>query len=277
MGVLVMGLMGLTFNGKHCSEMGLVMRSKNRPILPSPKIITEEVMGADGSLDFSDANVDGRTKYNDRIITVNFSIIESSSAVLHARARDIARWLNCGEKLLVFDDQTMVYYLARVNNKIDLEKQIVSLQEFTVQFKCRPFMYSFINSLTENLQLGQGLQLGYGLRFDMKPATFSISENTDITVYNAGDYVKPTFKITGTADIISLTCNGKTLTYNVPLLAGKELIIDSEKYTATLNGELVNNNMTGSFFELENGNNTINVSGENLDIDLDVIFKYRYL
>ena len=46
-------LYGLTFNGRHSSEFGLVMFSRNRPILPEPKLVAEDIPGMDGEYDFS--------------------------------------------------------------------------------------------------------------------------------------------------------------------------------------------------------------------------------
>jgi predicted phage tail component-like protein len=114
------------------------MESKNRPIMPEPKIIVEEAAGTDGDYDYTDSNPEGRTKYKPLPHDIGFSLKERDMAVLRIRAHEIANWLACGEQQLIYDDETAVFYLARVINKLDLENQIVALRRFNVQWKCRP-------------------------------------------------------------------------------------------------------------------------------------------
>lgn len=270
---------GMTFNNKHSyRDFGLVMKSKNRPVLPDPKVITEEAESMNGSFDFSEANEDGKTRYKDRIITVTFSFLSKNPAVIRAKAHQIAKWLSAGEKQLRFDDETAVYYLARVNNKIDLENQIISLQEFTVQFKCRPFAISVNDSTLDPIQLGQDLQLGYGYILDMTPAVYTLTAPTTLTVYNAGDYVKPKLILNaGTFTSISFTCRGMTFSYTQPLVNGSEIVIDMEECNTTLNGVDKNENTSGDYFALENGDNEIVITGTDIDCDLTVRFNYLYL
>lgn len=269
---------GLQFGDKHSyKDFGLVMKSKDRPILPDPKVITEDLDQMDGSHDFSDTNQDERTKYKDRIITVTFSLTEKDSSVLRVKAHQIARWLNCGESRLTFDDETAVYYIARVNNKISFEKQIISLQEFTVQFKAKPYAYSVVDSTVDQLQLGMDLQLGYGYKLDMYATEYDVVGSDIITIYNAGDYVKPKIEITGTFTNLTLACNNKALTYNSALTANHTLIIDLDKYNATLDSANVNNNLSGSFFELVNGDNLLTITGTSVNIHMKLIFNYMYL
>jgi predicted phage tail component-like protein len=267
---------GITFNGKHSyNDYGLLVKSVNRPIA-EPKIIATDVDAVDGSFDFSEVNPDGRTKYKDKVITVTFMQIESI-ANAQTRAREISRWLNCGETQLIFDDEPGLFYLAKMNNKIDLETQVVALREFSVQFKCRPYAYSIIQS-NQQIQFGQGLQLGYGYRFDMTPTVYSITTDYEIlNIYNPGDYVKPVIIITGTADEIELSCNGKTLSFNSALGSGETLTLDCSKYQSTVSNLNANNAISGNYFEFKNGNNTLYVSGTNLDINIQIVFRYTYL
>ncbi|NLD49342.1 MAG: phage tail family protein [Clostridiaceae bacterium] len=267
---------GLKFNNKHSyNDYGLLIKSINRPI-SEPKLITEEIESADSAFDFSEINSDKRIKYKDKIITVTFAIKERNSANLRVKAREISRWLNCGEKQLTFDDESGMYYFAKLNNKIDLETQITVLQQFTVQFKCRPYAYSTVQS-NEQIQFGQGLQFGYNFMFDMTPTVFNINTPSTISLYNSGDYVKPVIIITGTASTIKLSCGGKTLSYNSVLTTGQTLAIDCAKYRATVNSSNANNAISGNYFEFENGSNILTVSGTNLNINLTIVFRYTYL
>lgn len=274
-----MAVFGLTFNGKHSyTDFGLIMRSKNRPLFPEPKIIVEEAQSIHGSFDFSEANADGKTKYKDRIITVDFGFIERDPSVIRAKAHQIASWLNCGEKVLKFDDEYPVYYYARVNNRIDFENQLIQTQEFTVQFKCRPFTISVNDSTLEQMEFGQNIAFGYGYKLDMQPQIYTLTGPTTLNIYNAGEYVKPQLILnTGTFTNITFTCNGKTLSYGVPLTSGKELIIDCNEANITLDDVDANENANGDFFGLENGQNELTITGSNINCKCTIKYNFLYL
>lgn len=267
---------GLKFNGKHSyNDFGLIMESKNRPILPEPKIIVEEVPGTDGDYDYSEANPEGRTNYKPRPHDIGFSLKERDPAMLRIRAHEIANWLACGEQQLIYDDETAVYYLAKVVNKLDLEKLIMKVKQFTVQFKSRPFGFSVVDS-TQQIQLGQGLMLGYGYKLDMDSTVFTVTGATTLNIYNPGRYVKPLIRITGSLTNISLASNGKTLNYNAAL-ANETVDIDCSKPQAVKGSTNVNNNISGDYIEFINGDNSLQITGTGLNCTVSLIFRYLYL
>jgi predicted phage tail component-like protein len=251
------------------------MESKNRPILPEPKIIVEEVPGIDGDYDYSEVNPDGRTKYKPRLHDVGFSLQERNPAMLRIKAHEIAKWLACGEQQLIYDDETAVFYLARVANKLDIENQIVSVKRFTVQWKCRPYALSVVKS-DEQIQFGQGLMLGYGYKLDMVPTVFVLNGARTLNVYNPAMHVKPLIRITGSFTNISFSANGKTLTYGAAL-TNETVEIDCSKQHAVKGASNVNNNVTGDYIEFANGDNTLQITGTGLNCTVSLIFRYLYL
>jgi len=104
-------MLGFKFGGIHCSEFGICMRSKNRPVLALPKIVTENLAGRDGSLDFSAANPGGRVLYNDRELSVDCGFVADSYGDIRHKARAIAAWLAGGSKVLEFDDEQVTMRL----------------------------------------------------------------------------------------------------------------------------------------------------------------------
>lgn len=267
---------GVTFNGKHSfNDFGLVMLSKNRPVLPEPKIVVDEIAGQDGEYDYSDCNPDGRTRYKSRTHEIEFSLKERDPALVRIKAHEIANWLACGEQQLVYDDETAVFYLARVVNKLDLENQIVSVKRFTVQWKCRPYGFSVVDS-TQQIQFGQGLMLGYGYKLDMVPLVFTVNGNKSLNIYNPGRYVKPLIRITGAFTNISFAVNGKTLTYGAASASGT-IDIDCEKQQSIKGSTNVNNNITGEYIEFNNGDNSLQIAGTGLNCTVSLIFRYLYL
>lgn len=266
---------GLLFNNKHSyNDFGLIMESLNRPILAEPKIITEEAAGMDGEYDYSESNPEGRTKYKPLPHTIGFTLKERNPAIVRIKAHEIANWLACGEQPLIYDDETAVFYLARVVNRLDLEKLIMSAKKFTVQWKCRPFGYSVVES-TDQIQFGQGLMLGYGYRLDMVPLVFQVTEDTVLNIYNPGRYVKPLIRITGSLTDITLAANGKSITYGAAL-ASETVDIDCSKSQAIKGHENVNNDVSGDYIEFVNGNNDLQITGTGLNCTVSLIFRYLY-
>lgn len=267
---------GVKFNGLHSyNDFGLIMLSKNRPILSEPKLVVEDVPGTDGEYDYSDCNPDNRTKYKPRPHDIEFSLKERNPALVRIKAHEIANWLACGEQQLIYDDETAVFYLARVANKLDLENQIVSVKRFTVQWKCRPYAYSVVKS-TDQIQFGQGLMLGYGYKLDMVPLIFAVTEAKTLSIYNPGRFVKPLIRITGAFTNISFTANGKTLTYGAASASGT-IDIDCEKQQAIKGTDNVNNNVSGDYIEFKNGDNTLQITGTGLNCTVSLIFRYLYM
>jgi predicted phage tail component-like protein len=278
--LIVAGEFGVLFNGRHSSEFGLVMLTKNRPILPEPKIITDEAPGMDGDYDYSDSNPDGRTKWKPRPHELTFEIDRRKvncrdPRAVRAKAHEIAVWLACGEQQLIYDDDTAVFYLARVVNRLDLESQIQPNRPFTVQFKTRPYGFSRLMS-SEGLKRGYGFMRGQGYRRDMAATVYQVTGPVTVNIYNPGTFVKPVLKVSGQYNYISFSCNGKTLTFGH---SNHPVDIDCEKMRAIDD----TGNRTRSlwddseFIEFINGNNALVIGGEGLNCTVTVEFRYLYL
>ena len=104
----------------------------------------------------------------------------------------------------------------------------------------------------------------------------------EATITNGGNFgTFPVITITGAGEnptIYSVT-TGQSLTINVTLAAGDELVIDCENGTVTLNGAdaLAYLSTDSQFIQLAAGANTIQVTDDSgASLDLDVVFEYRY-
>jgi predicted phage tail component-like protein len=268
-------MIGLTFNGKHSyRDFGLRMYSPSRPF-PEPKIVSEDMATMDGELDFTEANPQGRTLYKPVTHEIELRMIEMELAKVRSKAHKIAMWLLCGEKPLIYDDKSGVYYLARVINKLDLERELIQLRKITVQFKCRPFAQSF-NQSNESLTRGEGLMRGYDYKRGMTPLIYNITAPTTLNIYNPGIYVKPLIRISGSFTTISFTYGDKTINCNQAVSSGT-LDIEFSKMQALLNSTTkYNNYVNGEFFELANGDNALQISGTGLNCTVTLIFRYQY-
>lgn len=125
--------MGLTFNNKHTSELGLNIKSY-RPIKTEANDTYLDIPGRAGSV-----LVPGKPR--DRFIPVEFGLLASSKSNLRAKTWEIATWLTTeGRENLIFDDEPDKIYKAKVEGRVDLE-QIFVLGKFKVNFRCEPFAY----------------------------------------------------------------------------------------------------------------------------------------
>lgn len=126
---------GLTFKSIHSSTFGLIMKSKNRQILPALRDEYAEIPGLAGAVLISD-------EPGDVIREVTFGLPVLNSDVLRIKSREIANWLYSTEKQkLKFDDEE-IYYIGKVANQVDLSETIRRFSEFTVLFRCEPYALS---------------------------------------------------------------------------------------------------------------------------------------
>ncbi|HHY74257.1 MAG TPA: phage tail family protein [Bacillus bacterium] len=127
---------GFTFNGKHSSEYGIIVTSRNIPMLSEARTDNQQIPNKDGSYDFSDGT------YDDKTLSVTCEFIVDDVSSFRKKARQLAAWLITRNKVpLIFDDDNEVYYNVRLVNQIDLD-QFTSIGEFTLEFKSDPFAYS---------------------------------------------------------------------------------------------------------------------------------------
>lgn len=246
-------MLGFSYNGKHCSKFGICMKSKNRSLMPQPKIYTEEVMDRDGVYDFSAANPLGRVLYKNREIIVECAYVSDSFSNVRNNAHEIAFWLFSGSKQLIFDDEPFYYYIATLREKVDMS-HVGRRGSFTLIFDCEPFAY-YINSTT---------------------FTFSCTEASNtFYVNNPGFVVQPVLRLQGPFTNPVIKVNSGIMKYNGT--ADGILEIDSENKTATLGGTNVLPLMSGEFFKLDNFRNIITVTADEINATLYVYFREKYL
>ena len=246
-------MLGFTFAGRHCSEFNICMKSKNRTMLPEPKLSYQEALNMDGSYDFSEVNPKNRICYKNREIVVDCYIVSTDLATLRNRLRSVASWLGRGENQLIFDDEPNVYYLAKVLNRIDFN-QAFKRGYFTIVFDCRPFAY--YNTLSNIVR---------------NDITFPCAFNLN----NPGFETFPEIIIEGTFSNIELDKGTKRLIYSG---SGEgTLTLNSEKMTATLGNNNVLHLISGDFFTITKGLNIIGIYGDTLNVSVTIRYRICYL
>lgn len=138
-------LTAFTFNGKHSSDFGIIVTSRNIPMISEARTDTEKIPQKDGSYDFSDGT------YGDKTIEIECEFMSEEVNQFRSKARQIASWLITRNKArLIFDDESDIYYNVRIINQIDVE-QIASIGIFMIQFKSDPFAYSNVQQTKQEI------------------------------------------------------------------------------------------------------------------------------
>jgi hypothetical protein len=86
--------MGFKWNGIHTLEAGIMASADRLPIIPEPRIHTEEIAGRDGFIDFSSFNVNNRAAYLPRDWTFTCSVESASRDDTSKRISEIVEFFS---------------------------------------------------------------------------------------------------------------------------------------------------------------------------------------
>lgn len=239
--------MGFSFQGVHSKEKKLNARITNYPMLPAFRNNTESIPGRAGVLDFG-------MEYSERIIPVSCSVFPKSSFVSLVHTLDgINEWLNPykGVQRLVFDEYPDRYFMARLNEEIDVERVSRTSGTFDISFLCPdPF--------------------GYAVEDEVFTITTTGTENVN---RQKGNLIsEPVLELeavmSSTSAYVDVTVNGKRIRIKGRLAAGEIFVVDTGKLTAkvadALTGETLRNGLSQLdelvFPELNPGSNEVEVS-----------------
>lgn len=270
------------FNGIDSASYNLVCKSVNRPILPVIRPRMMEIYGKSGTIDY------GGGEYATRPITMHIGYIGTNYIDLRSRARSIAAWLSTRKwAKLIINDEPDKFYLARVINGIDFET-LNRVGEADIVFECQPFAYMAIDTGSDPTWEESDFPWETDIPWNMVQAyQFTATSENEFTFYNPGTYEigcnspqgsKFDIIISGSWSTLLLTLNGNTLEYTES--GSGELVIDNINMTAKLNGTNKLSALEGdidSFLSIIPGENTITVSGSNLNITVTIDFRPMWL
>ena len=256
---------GFRFKGRHSKEFGIIMKTSSRPIQPQMKSRTYDAPLSDGSYDFSAANSFNRAFYQNRIFTMLMQLHAPGLRELNRRISKISSWLS-GRGILEFDDTPNVQWSAVVINGIDYAPERYGHSAaLAVSFETEPFAKGIFNTfdgpvLDIILTLDSAIPIGMAERL-----TYEGGSGT-VTVPNCGTwYVRPEIVFDAGESAVTyaeIKCGNKKISYSAANgETPSKVIFDCKNHTAAdENGNSLNGGISGEFFELAPGENTVEYS-----------------
>ena len=203
--LLVSGLRGFTFNGKHNNDIGVVMHSKS--IQPPPKKkIKDSVPFMNGSYDFSTVGSNGEQTYSERDITIVIGLPAETKEELQVLYSTTLEWLeDAGKQQLKFDVMDDYYFMAEVEESSSFE-EVMEFGTLTVKFVVDPFKMSVD-------YVGSDVWDNFNFEEDYAQSNeFNVSGTTNISIYNPRRSVNPIINCTSA---MAITKDGKTYNLSV--------------------------------------------------------------
>ena len=136
---------GVKIGGYHSyNDLGLIL-TKKVISPPSPQTSNVTVPMRDGSIDLTEALTDD-IKYNDRKITLTFSLI-GSKATWDSKFSNVANLIHGQRMQLIFDDDPSFYWIGRVSiNDWATDRNLGTM---VVEATVEPFKYDVFSSAVD--------------------------------------------------------------------------------------------------------------------------------
>jgi phage-related protein len=252
-------------------DFKFIISEKTIPDMPTQTLVQDKVPG-------SLKKVTYRREYENRIIPVKIFFYVSSFEELSENINKLNSVL-ADEVTLRFEEMGYVYDCNLINpieQNPALPHDFLYNKYYQLEFETTtPYKYS-PQASNEALEFGKGWHVGMNAEFS-DPTIFNITGDTTIQLNNFGNQPAfPVLKLTGTCDNISIG----SLVYSASIL--NNLTIDCENNhnlcyevnDGVLTNKLVN--LSGSFIEVPPGISDLAITGTNLNLTLEVIYRHTY-
>ena len=245
------------------NSFNFIVSKKDVPDMPTSTIMSDEIP-------YSSKKVIYRREDGTRIIPVSIYFKHEYLNELNKNINDLNNLLK-DEIVLKFNDNPYSY----ICNLIDFSQEnIIDMHKiYTLTFETTDaYRYSWQKSNEELSWEWAYENIGINRR---EPTIYNITSNTTIKCDNFGNYpAKPIVKIQGTCN--NITIGG--MTYNASIT--DNLTIDTEKEICYRdnNGNIENKrqNLSGEFLIIIPGENEISITGSNMNLTLELIYRHTY-
>ncbi len=170
------------WNGVDSRSMGILLEGRAPIVRPEERVVHVQIPGKSGDV----TETEGQTIYNSYIQTVSFGVVGAN------RVNALFRWLR-GDGYVTFSGEPTRKQKARVIGAITMERVPMSPDSWTgqAQFYCQPLKEAIAETPVTLTEAG------------------TVSNGGDVAAYPVIVTTPPDGY---TADVITVTVNGKTLT-----------------------------------------------------------------
>lgn len=251
-----------------------VLLSSEEPALPTMRNISVTVPGRHGAYDFG-------AYFEPREFTLNVVFPRQSYADLKYQIRQFVRKFTdeYGRPKTVnlrFGDEVDKYYNVRLTESIPVER---AAERGYLSLGLTAYdLYAYSTVMADEVVWGSEVvtfEWHYLLGMGGTGGGFTVTRPQTIPIYVDGESLRPVIEIDGTAYGLSISANGKS--FRLPNFTNTHWIIDGENYVVKRNGVEDLSSLTGDFIELLHGDNNVVISGTNLNFELTVKYRDKYL
>ena len=141
------GTLGVTIGEKHTLKDWNLGWTAITLGFPEPKTYEQDVPGADGTLDITEAVTGGDVKYKNRSLTLEFETPDEDFFEWGSIVSDIANYLVGKKMKIILDTDPSFYYIGRLT--IDVEKTDRINGKLVMSGEVDPYKYEVASSLED--------------------------------------------------------------------------------------------------------------------------------
>lgn len=176
---------------------------------------------------------------------------------------------------LSFDYEPDKYYLVKVSSQFTPE-MLFQMDQFDLPLVANnPTKYFLLGA--DEIRISSHIPILSHVR----PArhSFSITANQTLKLINDGTLaLKPRISISGTATTLNIKNTRSNQSFSVSnIVSNKPIIINAEVYMVTEGGVDKFSKLVGSFLDLLPGENTLEVTGQDLNLTLSFKYQFQYM
>lgn len=267
--------MSIRIDGIPISEYNLKCELKHdHPALPDTRDYTVDIPGMPGAYDYgADMGV--------RSFNLPFKVIETSSnidiveTIRKLKNAILDGYGNPKEFQLRFEYDSSKYYTVRYSGSLPIERLVYRGRFVLPLTAYDPFAYSVV--MNDEITWGSEI-ITFNADYLLGSTTsqsHKVTSNKSIIESVNGNTLRPIFNISGSADSVTITCGEQS--FSLPSFRNVNWIIDGDNYIVVKGSVNGLSDFIGEFIEFSNGDNTITITGTNMNFTFEVRFRDKYM
>lgn len=268
--------MSLTIDGKTLNELGLaLLPGHEHPAAPSTRDYTVSIPGVSGEYDFG-ADLESRPFTLPLLLKPQQDKFLLSSKIREIMTVFFDPYGKPKTVKLIFDYEPDKYYKVRYSGSLDTTRYKTMANFVFPLTAFDPHAYSVFDT-NDDVLWGSDIPFMSDIPLNIGDYSYSITAPTTLQIKNIGSLVvRPIIHITGSATSVVVYAGDKSFAVR-SFNDGATFLIDCERYIAIKDGKNHLSEMTGNFIELNPGNNSVRITGVDLNIKISFEFNAKYM